>query len=307
MAIVIGNPVFLKEFRVLLRQQRSRSVLTFYLVILAVIAFILYGTIISTNTIKPDPDIRRTMGKIIFHAIMFVQLISILFITPIFSSDSITSEKENKSFDLLRITLQPPASIIRGKLFSAFMFIILLLLVSLPLKCGAYLLGGFTISEYLIGTALLTTTTLFLCSLSIWASSRSTRTSSAMGMTYIIASVILLGFPALGYVIIKLAPIPDDQGFLIALQLMSKGLDPTLNILFIVLVWIFIASNPITTAIISYSLFQKEGVRALYSPSPLAINFPLVAPWITFILLYLVIIWFLYRSAVNQIEKRDKL
>jgi hypothetical protein len=128
-----------------------------------------------------------------------------------------------------------------------------------------------------------------------------------MGMTYLIAGIILLGFPALGYVIIKLAPIPDDQGLLIALQLIPKGLDPTLNLLFIVLVWIFISSNPITTAIISYSLFQNEGIRVLYSPSSLAINFPMVAPWITFILLYLVIIWFLHRSAIKQIAKRDKL
>jgi len=305
--ILFGNPVFVKEFRALLRQQRSRTLITFYLVILAVITFILYATIISSNTISPDPDIRRTLGKFIFHAIVFVQIVAIMVITPLFSSDSITSEKENKSFDLLRITLQPPASIITGKFFSAIIFILLLLLVSTPLKSGAYLLGGITISEYLISTALLITTTLFVCSLSIWASSRSTRSSSAMGMTYIIASIIILGFPVLGYVIIKLAPIPDNQDLFIALQLISKGLDSTQYIFFIVLVWIFIASNPITTAIVSYNLFQNEGVHILYRPSSFAINFPLVSPWITFILWYLVIIWFLHRSAIKQIAKRDKL
>ncbi len=307
MGISFGNPVFVKEFRALLRQQRSRAVITFFLISLAVIAFILYGTIISTNTISPDPDIRRTLGKIIFHAIVFLQLVAIVLFTPLFSSDSITSEKENKAIDLLRITLQSPASIITGKLFSGFIFILLLLFVSLPLKSGAYLLGGITISEYIISTVLLITTTLFLCSLSIWASSLSTRTSSAMGMTYIIAGIILLGFPALGYVIIKLAPIPDDQDLFMALQLILKGLDANPKILFSILVWIFIASNPITTAIVSYNLFQIEGLRILYSPSLFTINFPLLAPWVTFILLYLITIWFLYRSAIKQIAKRDKL
>lgn len=307
MGIIIGNPVFVKEFRVLLRQQRSRSVLTFYLAILVVIVFILYGTIMSTNTISPDPDIRRTLGKIIFHAIVFLQLVAIMFITPLFSSDSITSEKESKSLDLLRITLQSPASIITGKLFSGFMFILLLLLISLPLKSSAYLLGGITLSEYLISTVLLITTAFFLCSLSIWSSSRSKSSSSAMGMTYIIAGIILLGFPALGYVIIKLAPIPDDQSLFIALQLISKGLDATLIIFFNIIVWILIASNPISTAIVSYNLFQNEGLSVFYDLSSFAINFPLLAPWITFLLLYLVIIWLLYRSAIKQIAKRNKL
>jgi len=305
--IMSGNPVFIKDLRVLTRQQRSRSVLIFYLVIMAMIAFLLYTTIMATNAINPDPDIRRTLGKIIFLAVVFTQLIAIMFILPLFSADAITRERENNTLDLLRITQQSPASIVRGKLFAGFMFIILLLIIGLPLKSSAYLLGGITIYDFLISTVLLLTTTLFLSSLSIWASSRSKRTSTSMGLIYITAGMALLGIPALGYVIIRLAPIPEDQSLIFALQLILKNLDPNLRVIFILLVWLLIASNPITTAIFSYSLLQNEGFQLTYDLPSFALQFPLIAPWIIFILLYLIFFGLLYRSTVREITKRNML
>ena len=44
----------------------------FVCAILAVITFLLYVTITAANTISPDPDIRRTLGKTIFVAINLI-------------------------------------------------------------------------------------------------------------------------------------------------------------------------------------------------------------------------------------------
>ena len=302
--IVGRNPVFEKEIRGLIRQQRSRSVIIFYLVVLAVIAFLLYITIISANAVSPDPDVRRRLGKIIFLAITLAQLIAIIFIAPLFSADTITTERENKTFELLRITSVSASYIVRGKLFAGIMFTLLLLLISLPLQSGAYLLGGITPSEFLVSTVLLIVTTIFLCTISIWASTQSKRTSSAIGLAYTIASAVLLGLPILAYVIIRLAPIPSDQGLFIALQTVLKNLDPAFQAIFIVIIWFLISSNPISTAIITYSLFLDEGVRILYDLTAFKVHFPFIAPWITFILLYLILSWPFYRASVRQIEKR---
>jgi hypothetical protein len=302
-----NHPIFTKELRGIIRRQRSRSVLTFYLCFLAVITLSLYVTIISANAVNPDPDVRRTLGKIIFLAITLTQLVAIMFVAPLFSADSVTSERENKTFDLFQITLLPIKSIVRGKLLAGVMFMLILLLSSLPLQSSAYLLGGLTASEFIVSTVLLIASTVFLCSLSIWASTRSMRTSSAMGLAYTIASIVLLGFPILAYVIIKLAPLPNDQDFFLLLASISKNLDPALQTILIVVVWFLISSNPISAAIVSYNLFLGEGMRIFYDLPAFKIPYPFLAPWITFVLLFLVVSWLFYRSSIKRIKQSNKL
>ena len=283
--------------RGLIRQQRSRSVLTIYMVGLTFITLFLYVTIISANALNPDPDIRRTLGKIIFLSITLIQLAAIIFVTPLFSADSITTERENKTFDLLRSASVPESSIVRGKLLTGILFTLLLLLISLPLQSSAVLLGGITFFEFLLTILILVTTTIFLCSVSIFATSRAQHTSSAIGLAYTIAGGVLLGLP----VLIKLAPFPNDQAIFDALNTISKSLAPIPQIILVIVAWLLISTNPIATAFVSYNLFLNEGVRVLYDPKAFPIHIPFPAPWITFIILYLLISWLFYRASVRRI------
>ena len=302
-----SNPIFVKELRGVIRQQRSHSVFTFYLVILVIITLLLYVTVVSANAANPDPDIRRTVGKMLFLAITLAQLVAIMFVAPLFSADAITSERENRTLDLLWITSLPASSIIRGKLFAGVVFMLLLLISSLPLQTSTYLLGGLTPTEFLVSNVLLIATTLFLCSFSIWASTRSRRTSSAMGLAYSIVSIVFIGFPTLAYVIIKLASVPFDQDLFVSLQSISKPLDPIFQIIFIVLVWLLIASNPISAAFVSYNLFLDEGARILYDLPAFKAPFPLIAPWVAFVILYLFISWLFYQLSIRRLKKNNKL
>jgi len=299
--------IFAKETRGLIRQGRFRFVFTFYLFTLTVITFILYVTIISANAVSPDPDVRRMLGKIIFLAISLAQLVAVLFIAPLFTADSVTTERENKTFDLLQVTLINARSIIKGKLLAGFVYSLLLLLISLPLQSSAYLLGGVTPPEFLASILLLVSTTIFVCSISIWASTRVRRISSAIGLAYIISSIILIGLPTLVYVMIKLAPFPSDQAFFDTLHSLSKNLAPIPQTILIIVVWLLISTNPISTAIVSYNLFLDEGLRVLYDLNAYQIRVPFLAPWITFTLISLLTSWLFYRSAVRQIKRSSKL
>ena len=299
--------IFAKEARGLIRQRRFRFVFTFYLFTLAVITLLLYVTIISANAVSPDPDVRRTLGKIIFLAIALAQFVAVIFIAPLFTVDSVTAERENNTFNLLRITPLYDHSIIRGKLLAGFVYSLFLLLISLPLQSSAYLLGGVTPAEFLVIILLLISTTLFLSSVSIWASTQVRRTSSAMGLAYMISSAILVGIPALAYVMIKLAPFPSDQAFFYTLHTLSKSLAPILQTTLIIVVWLLISTNPISTTIVSYNLFLDEGLRVVYDLSAYQIRVPFLAPWITFTLISLLTSWLFYRSAVRKIERSSKL
>jgi ABC-type transport system involved in multi-copper enzyme maturation permease subunit len=302
-----NSPIFVKEMRGLIRQQRSRSVLTIYMVGLTVLTLLLYVTIISANAFNPDPDVRRTLGKILFLSITLMQLAVIIFIAPLFSADSITTERENKTFDLLRITSVSESSIVRGKLLAGVLFTLLLLLISLPLQSSAFLLGGITSLEFLLTILILVTTTIFLCSVSIYATSQTKQTSSAIGLAYTIAGAVLLGFPILAYVMIKITPFPSDQAVFDVLNTISKSLAPIPQIILVIVVWLLISTNPISTAFVSYNLFLDEGVRVLYDPKAFQIRIPFLAPWITFIILYLLVSWLFYRASVRRIKRSNKL
>ena len=246
-------------------------------------------------------EIVGTLGKIIFLSITLIQLAAIIFVTPLFSADSITTERENKTFDLLRSASVPESSIVRGKLLTGILFTLLLLLISLPLQSSAVLLGGITFFEFLLTILILVTTTIFLCSVSIFATSRAQHTSSAIGLAYTIAGAVLLGLPVLAYVMIKLAPFPNDQAIFDALNTISKSLAPIPQIILVIVAWLLISTNPIATAFVSYNLFLNEGVRVLYDPKAFPIRIPFPAPWITFIILYLLISWLFYRASVRRI------
>ena len=182
----------------------------------------------------------------------------------------------------------------------------LFILVSFPLQSAAYLLSGMTPIEFLASVVLLVTTTVFVCSMSVWASTRFGRTSSAVGLAQLISGVLLLGFPILVYVIIRLSPVSGEQGFFELLSTISKNLDHPFQIIVIIAVWFFVSSNPISAAVVSYMLLLDEGVHGWYNLEPFYhIPFSSLAPWILYALTYGFFSWFLYLLAVRRIKRRD--
>ena len=297
------NPVIAKEMRAIVRQPRFQVVITFYLVALSIIIILLYLAIVSTNAIYPDPDVRRFLGKIIFRAILLTQLFAILFSAPLLSAESIATEKENKTFDLLLVTSLSASVIVRGKLFVSIMFTMLLLLISLPLQSGAFLLGGLTPAEFLVSAIILVMTTIILSSVSIWASTRTKRTSSAIGLAYLISVIFVIGIPVLAYILLVLAPVPGDQGLYDALKEISKKFAPGTQPVVIVSIWLLLSSNPISVAVTSYYLFLSEGVKFKFDLEPVfQLPLSLLTPWVIFLILSIFISWFFYRSAIHKIK-----
>jgi ABC-type transport system involved in multi-copper enzyme maturation permease subunit len=69
-------------------------------------------------------------------------LVLALLIAPAFTSTSLTSEKENRSYDLLTQTLLRPWNIAWGKVASAQCFLLLVAVAALPALASTFFLGG---------------------------------------------------------------------------------------------------------------------------------------------------------------------
>lgn len=305
--LIRGNPILVKEIRALFRQKRSWSILTFCLVAVGGITLLLYVSMLATNAVAPDPDIRRKLGRAIFYAITLFQFIAISLVAPPFTADTITSEQEENTLDLLRTTAVPAGSIIRGKLLAGEVYTLLILVICLPVQSSVYLIGGLAPLEYLASIALLFTTTFFLCSLGIWASARSDRTSSAIGQVTILSGVLMFGLPVLMYVIIRLSPYSIDQAFNASLHYISRYPNPILQTILTAIAWILVSSNPVSAAVASNILLLTEGAGVWYNlASSHQVQFSFLPPWITCIILLWFFSWLFNRQAVRHIEQRSK-
>jgi hypothetical protein len=97
----------------------------------------------------------RQAGRIIFGAVLGIQALLVVFIGPSFTAGAITGEKERQTYGLLRTTLLSASAFVTGKLVSALSYVLLLILAAVPLQSIAFLLGGVSPLEFVVGGALL--------------------------------------------------------------------------------------------------------------------------------------------------------
>lgn len=141
---IVDNPVITKELRSRMRGSRAYWVLFAYLIILSIALFLSYLSWWNQHNAGNDMGASTsfTAGRQFFIVLFCVQALLISLIMPALTSGSISIEREQRTFELLRSTILPTRSIVVGKLFSSLSFVGLLLTASLPLISICFLLGG---------------------------------------------------------------------------------------------------------------------------------------------------------------------
>ena len=192
------NPVLLKELRVRLRGSRAFTILAGYLICLSLVLFIQYLSWWSQA--HYDASGYSNSGKIgsyFFSWLSNVQTFLVVFITPAFTSGTITLEREQQTIELLQLTRLSRFNIVLGKLLSSVSFIALLLFASLPLYSICFLLGGVSPSDIIINFSYLLLLSVFIGCIGLAWSSLVRTSSSAILFTYgclIFLSIFLIVF-----------------------------------------------------------------------------------------------------------------
>lgn len=151
-----------------MRGWRAAVFLTVYLLVISLFALLFYWLLESTTSFTGEPS---QVGKNLFRAIVVFQLIMVALLTPAFTAGSITSEREQKTYDLLMTTLLPARSIIFGKLGSALAFVALLILALAPLESLAFIFGGVSPEEIILSqVTVLAAALLYACIGIFWSS-----------------------------------------------------------------------------------------------------------------------------------------
>jgi hypothetical protein len=183
------NPVLTKELRTRMRGPRAFWILLAYVGLPSVVVLLTYISYSAYNSYNSGTF---QLGKSFYSTVFIIQALLVGLITPALTAGGVTLEKEQRTYDLLSLTKLPRRAIVQGKLFSATLFVALLLTSSLPLASLCFLLGGIAPSQVAASYIILLSCAFLYGSVGIVSSSISKSTTNATSLAY--GMILLLFF-----------------------------------------------------------------------------------------------------------------
>ncbi len=290
---MLENPVILKELRGRMRGRRSFIALTLYLTLISLFIGSIYALLATQGgAASYDPSFRQNIGKIIFSSVVLFEFLMISFIGPSLTAGAITSERERRTFDLLRTTLLSARALVFGKLGSACMYLLLLVFTAMPIEALAFLLGGVGVEEIVISSIMLVVNILFFCTLGLFCSSFTKRTLTANVTSY---ALILLSVLALGMAYFVLA---------MAASRLNNSYSPATEDFITFITWTLTATNSFSAAIVSeVLLISNQTIFFGKAPSG---NISIISPWVLHVALYLTLTAIMFVLSILFVKRPDR-
>ena len=136
------NPLLIKEFRMKARGMEAYVVGVIYILVLSALAFGLFWEASSGGrTLDPEYGIKM------FIAFVVAMILAVCLICPAFTVGAVSSEREHLTFHQLRITLLKPRQILLGKALPPIIYILVLIIASIPIASLIAPVGGVSLAE----------------------------------------------------------------------------------------------------------------------------------------------------------------
>lgn len=292
---IIDNPIIHKELKGRMRGRRGFIAIVAYLGLISFFITAVYLLLAADNGLTSgDPGFLQTAGKAIFSAVALLELLMLGFVAPALTSGAISSERERKTFDLLRASLLSARFIVLSKIGSAAAFLLLLIFTALPIQSLAFFLGGVGAAEIVILTLMLVVTALFCCALGLFFSSLSQRTlvSTVLSYASILVSFVLFAF------------------FLLFVNILDVSISSTsqpLNDLVNAAAWAVLSINPFFAAVMSEIILIEEQNLFLTTSGFLgSTSFPLPSPWVICVVFHVALTALLLSLSVYFVARPDQ-
>ncbi len=295
---ILQNPVSIKELRSRMRGRRAFVVLTIYLLVMSLFLTLVYLAYASATGTRYGPDARQA-GKAVFAAVLGVEVFLVVFIAPAFTAGAISGEKERQTYDLLRTTLLPPNWFVLGKLSSSLSYVFLLIFASIPLQSIAFLLGGLSLEELLIGQLLVIVASITFALFGLYCSSVMKSTLAASVVTFGGALFWTIGAP----IIIMML-----TGFFGSIWFTSGTLTFAIEqFLFYAGLFLVSLNLPATMLVSEMALLQENSLFLFSIPSSVGSGtIPLISPWLLFLIFNSLISFLFYKACVRRVKRVSK-
>lgn len=184
------NPVLRRETITSLRGWKNYAVLTFYLFMMTLGAFIFfYSSAYESYRFTFDPQ------SVVYLYVVLgsIQMALIVLSVPALTAGSISGERERQTLDLLLVTKLSPFSIVIGKLLSSMAFVLLMIVSTLPVFSIVFYFGSVGIGSVLVLVCFTLTTAYMLGGISVFFSCIYKRTVVSIMLVYIFTGVLCFG------------------------------------------------------------------------------------------------------------------
>lgn len=290
---LFDNPVARKELRGRMRGSRAFVMLTAYLLLMGAFSALIYLALFDMVVSAGGQTNVGEIGRTLFAGVVGIELLLVAFITPSLTSGAISAEREHQTLDLLRTTLLPETLFVVGKLISAMLYVVLLLLAAIPLQSIAFFFGGVTEAELLISFVILVMTALLFTTIGLWASARSRRTLSANVLTYGLVLFLLIGVPIIWSVVMVALDFAFEEADV------SKG-----GLVLLYLSGAVLSAHPAIAALLTqYVLINQRTIGLFTYTFGSGKTITLISPWIPFTLTYLALTGLFFALAVRRMRR----
>lgn len=182
------NPVFIRGIRSRMRGLRAPLIISIFLFIIGGLFSLIY--LLTSNTsigygINRPASIGAELAPYFFTLLTFTLFAVLVLMVPSMNAGAISGEREKQTLDLLLCTQLSAWRIIMGKLLSNIMFVIFLLLLTLPIFSIIYLFGSIQIMNILLVFLYMLVCAYVCASMAIFFSSLFKKTSIATILTYV--------------------------------------------------------------------------------------------------------------------------
>jgi len=188
------NPVLVKELRARFRGPRAFAALTSFLLLLVLFAYLLYAVQVRQlgwmGGYGTPVDAAAAIGRTIFTAVAFMELVFMAFIGPALSLNAISGEVERQTYEMLLATPLSGWQILGGKVGAALAYVLLLIFSALPVISLAFLFGGVSALAVVQSQLAVFVAGAVFVMLGIFASAMARRTARAAVLSYLTAGVL---------------------------------------------------------------------------------------------------------------------
>jgi ABC-type transport system involved in multi-copper enzyme maturation permease subunit len=290
---VLRNPLAAKELRGRMRGPRPFAIVTVYLVLLGLVALGVYAIIVDSSESTRGSSV--PLGKLFFVAISALELGLICGLTPLFTADLISGERERRTYDLLLVTPLSRGQIVVGKLVAGIGSLLLLIVLGLPLQAVGIVLGGVGAEELAVTFALLLLTALTYGCAGLFWSARVRSTRAAVALAYGTTALGILGLPVALFLGVLAAQLVGSSPAAFPFRLIDgREVLESQQLAQIVAAigQLLLATNPLLTGVFSaYALSEGHGL--LFEESLGRQDVVFIAPWLLFALVHVIATAFL--------------
>jgi ABC-type transport system involved in multi-copper enzyme maturation permease subunit len=180
----------MKEMRSRMRSGRAYWVMLAYVFFLCIALAICYVEWRRWNN-----DIRQwhRLGQEYFRVMVVMQTILGALLAPALTSGALTLEREQRTWEMLCLTLVKPRAILFGKLTSALFYVVLLAFSSMPLIGLCFMFGGVSVGEFAAAYAVILGSTFFFGIVGMFTSSLFRKTMTSTAIAYLITLFFTAG------------------------------------------------------------------------------------------------------------------